>query len=248
MAAASDNRRDGAMDIAQPANAPQAHGLPVLYSFRRCPYAMRARLAIAASGQRCVLREVVLRDKPAALLQASPKGTVPVLVLQTPDRLRVIDQSLDIMRWALSLDDPDNWLAPETGDLSGMLALIAACDTDFKQQLDRYKYPQRHADLAAEAVAAYACDHRDQAARWIATLEARLNAGFLFGARPTLADMAILPFIRQYAHVDAAWFAAQPWPRVQHWLQAWEDSQRFAAVMPKYAPWREGDTPVYFPG
>ena len=115
--------------------------LPVLYSFRRCPYAMRARLALAVSGQRCELREVVLKAKPQGLLQASPKGTVPVLVLPSG---QVLEQSLDIMLWALGQHDPQSWLHPSQGTQAEMQALIAECDGPFKQALDRTKYPTRY--------------------------------------------------------------------------------------------------------
>ncbi|TEA79032.1 glutathione S-transferase [Allopusillimonas ginsengisoli] len=241
---APDSGRDGAASH----DPLTRQDVPILYSFRRCPYAMRARLAIVASRQRCVVREVVLRDKPPALLQASPKGTVPVLVLPEARGERIIDESLDIMRWALSCDDPHHWLHPERGDLRSMLALIAQCDGAFKRQLDRYKYPQRHAEFEDdEAASAFARDQREQAAEWLSALDAKLESGFLFGTRPALADMAILPFIRQYAHVDMAWFAAQPWPRLQEWLDAWKSSDLFAAVMPKFPQWREGDPPTFFP-
>lgn len=221
--------------------------LPILYSFRRCPYAMRARLAIAASGQRCQLREVILRDKPPALLQASPKGTVPVLVMGEEAGAHVIEQSLDIMLWALGRQDPLGWLQPQDGDLSSMCALIDQCDSLFKRNLDRYKYPQQHADATVPSIDAYALAHRDKGGAWLAGLEAQLHRGFLFGARASLADMAILPFVRQYAHVDQTWFAAQPWPHLHTWLQDWMHSAHFAAIMPKFAPWREGDQPVWFP-
>ena len=131
--------------------------LPVLYSFRRCPYAMRARMALWASGQTCELREVVLRDKPAELLAASPKGTVPVLVLADGT---VIEQSLDIMRWALGRNDPMRWLEP---GLDAMLALVAECDGDFKHLLDRTKYPQRYADADMPT-------HRAQAGEFVSRL------------------------------------------------------------------------------
>src|SRR5690554_5297240 len=141
--------------------------MPVLYSFRRCPYAMRARLALAMSGQRCRLREVVLRDKPATLLQASPKGTVPVLVL--PDGT-VIDESLDIMLWALRRHDPLHWLLPDNGSLEEMLTLISDCDSEFKPRLDRYKYPDRYGNVDPLA-------QRSMAVEWLWGLEARLNVG-----------------------------------------------------------------------
>ena len=126
--------------------------LPVLYSFRRCPYAMRARLALVAAGQRCELREVVLRNKPAEMLAASPKGTVPVLIAQDES---VLEQSLDVMLWALRRGDPLRWLQPGTGTLQDMLALVARCDDEFKPQLDRYKYPERHADGGETAMRWY---------------------------------------------------------------------------------------------
>ncbi|MYN14135.1 glutathione S-transferase [Pusillimonas sp. TS35] len=270
--------------------------LPILYSFRRCPYAMRARLALAASGVACELREVVLRNKPRAMLQASPKGTVPVLVLSAPGQPEVIDESLDIMRWALAQADPLGWLTPEQEDVSAMLALIAQCDGPFKHHLDRYKYPDRYLASARDAVlsppgsaepgvampapngaaecrlgddtAAGRCDvaaadaprsnaredlleysarHRDAAALWLDALGRRLDAGYLFGSRPALADMAILPFVRQFAHVDDAWFAGRVPANVLRWLEGWENGPLFAAVMPKFAPWCEGEVGVAFP-
>ena len=186
--------------------------LPVLYSFRRCPYAMRARLALAVSGQAHELREVVLKNKPATMLAASLKGTVPVLVLPGGE---VIDESLDIMRWALAQNDPAQWLSPTGASTEEMDALIAASDGEFKQHLDRYKYPNRYASESSGDAADFALNHRSEAAHWLAQLDARLGDGWLFGAKACLADMAILPFIRQFARTDAHWFAAQPWPRLQ---------------------------------
>lgn len=211
---------------------------PVLYSFRRCPYAMRARMAVAASGQRCELREVVLRDKPAELLAASPKGTVPVLVDVDGS---VIEQSLDIMLWALRRNDADGWLRPERGTLEDMLALVAECDGDFKRHLDGYKYPERQPMADATA-------HRAQGALFLARLEDRLqDSRCLHGARPALADIAIVPFVRQFAQVDAAWFEAQPWPRLRAWLASGLEAPVFARVMAKYPPWRTGQPGVDFP-
>lgn len=213
--------------------------LPILYSFRRCPYAMRARLAIYSSGVRCELREVVLRSKPESLLQASPKGTVPVLVL--PDG-HVIDESLDIMRWALGCSDPEGWLAPQGAPPEEMQRLIARNDGEFKQHLDRYKYPQRFGLDAGEM-------HRDAAVPWLMQLERTLKEGvFLFGGRPVLADMAILPFVRQFAHVDSDWFRQQPWPGLHRWLDWFLGSQVFAGCMEKYAAWQPGAEPVVFQG
>lgn len=212
--------------------------LPVLFSFRRCPYAMRARLALASSQLKCHLREVVLRDKPQALLDASPKGTVPVLVL--PDDT-VIDESLDIMLWALTESDPDLWLKPEQGSLGQMLALIAENDGPFKGYLDRYKYPVRYGLDSG-------LDDRDAAALWLQTLDQRLaSSPYLFGNRPALADMAIAPFVRQYAHADRDWFFAQDWPALCRWLHVFLESLVFQHIMQKHARWTPDQTPVVFP-
>lgn len=203
---------------------------PILYSFRRCPYAMRARLALAVSGQICELREVVLSHKPEALRHVSAKATVPVLV--TTD-CRVIDESLDIMLWALQRHDPLQWL-PVQDDLTDALHLIKRCDDEFKPQLDRYKYPTRF-DLG---------DHgapRDSGAGFLLDLELRLSLErCLSGTHWGLADAAIAPFVRQFAHTDNAWFASQPLPKVQTWLTNFEASPLFQRVMTKYPPWQPG--------
>ncbi len=204
---------------------------PVLYSFRRCPYAMRARMALWVAGVTVELREVKLAAKPPALLAASPKATVPVLVLPQGT---VIDQSLDIMRWALGRNDPEFWLAGEDA------ALIAANDGVFKHHLDRAKYPGRYAEDDGT-------DHRAAGLALLAPLEARLaDAPWLCGEARSLTDIALFPFIRQFAAIDPAWFAAQPLPRLQAWLELLRDSDLFASIMPKFAVWQEGDAPVLF--
>jgi len=203
--------------------------LPILYSFRRCPYAMRARMALYGSGQIYVLREVLLRDKPAHMLELSSKGTVPVLLL--PDG-RVIDESLDVMHWALAQNDPLGWLQPNTEDMN---ALIVLCDTDFKPHLDRYKYASRYEDSDPLA-------HRKLAERFVQQLEDRLSASpYLFSERACLADIAITPFVRQFALADWDWFFAEPYPHVQRWLSAFIASAPFTAVMDKYDPWSPCD-------
>lgn len=207
--------------------------LPVLYSFRRCPYAIRARLALAHAGLACELREVNLRAKPQALLDASPKGTVPVLVLADG---QVIDQSLEVMLHALRGNDPDAWLAPTAGSLDEMLALIGRNDSFFKQALDRCKYPERY---NAEEVNQAQAD----AITWLAALDDQLaDTGYLFGLNPSLADMALRPFVRQFARIDEAQWAEQPWPHLQDWLQRWIDSALFAEVMETYPGWVAGTT------
>ncbi len=212
--------------------------LPILYSFRRCPYAMRARLAVASSRQDCELREVVLRDKAEEFLQTSPTATVPTL--KTPEG-DVIDESLDIMIWALSRYDPEGWLAPDRGSLEDMLALIEAADGDFKTALDRYKYTTRYegADSLAE---------RAKAAAFLQGLDNHLlNSSYLFGGKITLADMAIAPFVRQFANVDRDWFDGQDWPHLLRWLDDFLKSDRFNDIMEKYPKWQRGDPPTRFP-
>ena len=211
--------------------------LPILYSFRRCPYAMRARLALLASGQHCELREVVLSQKPADMLSASPKGTVPVLVLSHG---RVIEQSLKIMQWALEQADPQHWMPENAPFAASTRELVARCDGPFKADLDRYKYPNRHA--LPEGL-----QHRAQGSVFLQTLEAQLQQTlFLNGTCFGLADAAIAPFVRQFAHTDPQWFATQPWGRLQGWLQAFEDSALFAQAMVKVPQWEPGQPAVVF--
>ncbi|WP_375195480.1 glutathione S-transferase [Sphingobium sp.] len=202
---------------------------PILYSFRRCPYAMRARMALLASGQAVELREILLRDKPTPMLEASPKGTVPVLLL--PDG-SVLEQSLDIMRWALDQNDPQRWLAGEDS------ALIAANDGPFKTHLDRYKYASRH---ASDPLA-----HRNEATAWLGELESRLERSrHLTGDRANLTDIAIFPFVRQFAATEPDWFAGQPLPQVRRWLGEHLASDVFARAMLRVKPWAEGDAPLF---
>ncbi|MGC4060854.1 MAG: glutathione S-transferase [Aquabacterium sp.] len=197
--------------------------LPVLYSFRRCPYAIRARLALKQSQVAFELREVALRDKPADMLALSPKGTVPVLHL--PDG-RVLEQSLDIMRWALAQHDPDGWLTQAPPD--AMQALIDTNDLRFKPLLDRYKYPERHPGHTQDA-------WREQAvALMLAPLDQRLRTTrCLLGEHISLADMALLPFVRQFAQVDRAWWDDAAPPALRQWLDTLLGSALFQAVMAK---------------
>lgn len=210
--------------------------LPVLYSFRRCPYAIRARLALHRAGIAVELREVVLRDKPAALLAASPKGTVPVL--QLPDG-SVIDESLSIMHWALRRSDPAGWL-PASGSAAHH-ALLAANDGPFKLALDRYKYPERDPSGSRERSRA------DAEAALIEPLETQLRMQpWLGGAGPCLTDAAIFPFVRQFAAVDSPWFAGSRWHATHDWLQRWLASPGFEAVMVRFDRWAPDRPPVRF--
>ncbi len=203
---------------------------PVLWSFRRCPYAMRARLALLSSGQRAALREILLRDKPEAFLKASPTGTVPCLVL--PDQ--TIDESLDIMIWALGRSDPEGLLdMPQAGH-----DWIARCDGPFKTALDRTKYTTRYPDSDPDQARAEACD-------FLKDLDRQID-GQIFDRR-SLADVAIAPFVRQFAFIDKSWFDAQPWPRLQAWLAEFLGSEDLSTIMPKLPVWQPGDAPLMFP-
>ncbi|MGZ4960555.1 MAG: glutathione S-transferase [Methylomonas sp.] len=208
---------------------------PVLYSFRRCPYAMRARLAIASARLAVELREVELRNKPEAMLSVSPKGTVPVLILGSG---KLIEESLDIMHWALDQHDPDRWL--EEGWQKQTEQLIQCNDGEFKYWLDRYKYPDRYPEYSAS-------DYRQQGERFLASLEQALNQHpYLCGDRFSLADAAIVPFIRQFVAVDRAWFETAAYPTVKRWLNEFLASPRFTAVMTKYLPWQPDNPPMWF--
>ena len=193
---------------------------------------MRARMGIAVAGVQCALREVKLSAKPVEMLDVSPKGTVPVLVLRDG---QVVDQSLDILRWALMQTDPENWLAGEDA------ALIAANDGSFKAALDRYKYPNRHDGDPMESRAA--------GLAFLADLEALIaHHGQLCGPARSLTDIAIFPFVRQFAEVDRAWFDAQDLPALQTWLAGHLASSLFARIMIRPTPWKSGDPRVLFPG
>ncbi|KTB56209.1 glutathione S-transferase [Pseudomonas syringae] len=195
---------------------------PVLYSFRRCPYAMRARMALHYAGCTVDIHEVSLKAKPAEMLARSPKGTVPVLALED----RVIEQSLDIMHWALAQQDPDNWLlANDPQGATQIAALITENDEVFKLHLDRYKYSVRYPEHLPQ-------HYREQGEVFLQTLENRLQPQrFLAGEHLTLADIAIVPFIRQFCFVDQEWFEQSPYPALRAWLQRLLQSELFAAVM-----------------
>lgn len=208
---------------------------PVLYSFRRCPYAMRARLAIVTAQITVELREIDLSNKPEALLLVSPKGTVPVLQLQNGD---VIDESIEIMYWALQQHDPEHWL--ENGEIQQARKLIVWNDGEFKYYLDRYKYADRYPERCE-------LEYRQQGELFLAELEWRLNQQpFLCGHHFALADAAILPFIRQFAAVDSVWFEASPYPAVKQWLNRFLSSDLFNKVMAKYIPWKLDDQAQLF--
>ncbi len=192
----------------------------LLYSFRRCPYAMRARLALRYSGVAVRIVEVSLKAKPAEMLALSPKGTVPVLVVDGG----VIDESLGIMQWALAQHDPDDWLLQGN---PAVLELIAENDSTFKHHLNRYKYAERYPEQPME-------HYRAEGEVFLQKLEGLLaQRAYLLADHPSLADMALAPFIRQFAHVDREWFAGTPFKALQRWLEDFLQSPLFIGVMAK---------------
>ena len=194
--------------------------LPILYSYRRCPYAMRARMALTLADITVEIREISLREKPAHMLEISPKATVPVLML--PDG-KVIEESLEIMVWALK----EHALGANIHE--ACRALIVENDLIFKQALDAYKYPQRHKNLTQP-------QSRTQGEVFLQKLECLLEKNiYLFDAKPSLADIAIFPFVRQFAAVDSAWFDGVPYSKLRAWLNDWMESELFKSVMQKKA-------------
>ncbi|MFT7288864.1 MAG: glutathione S-transferase [Halieaceae bacterium] len=207
--------------------------LPVLYSFRRCPYAIRTRMTLAYAGTRVELREILLRDKPAEMLAASAKGTVPVLVL--PDG-RVIDESIDIMRWALCTADPDGW--NPAAQAKEVMQWVALNDGPFKSWLDKYKYADRFPEQSASW-------YRNQAEPFIGSINTALEQHrFLMGPTMGLADVALFPFLRQFAMVDRSWFDQSPYDPLRQWLASFMENPLFKRVMLKRAPWVRGQVPV----
>ena len=209
---------------------------PILYSFRRCPYAIRARLAITVAAIKVELREIELRNKPEQLLAISAKGTVPVL--QLADNT-VIDESLDIMFWALAQNDPSNWL--ESTQLPNFNSLIEHNDVEFKYYLDRYKYADRYPEHPIHF-------YREKAESFLIELEEKLqHTQYLSGHQFSFADAAILPFVRQFATVDSIWFQHSPYNAVNTWLQLFLQSKLFASVMIVYQPWAVNTETSLFP-
>jgi len=199
---------------------------------------MRARMALWSAGISVILREVKLADKPQALLEISPKATVPVLISADGP---LLEESIDIMRWALGKNDPEGWL---TGDDH---ELIEQNDGPFKHHLDRYKYPTRYPDETDGDEAAFRVEHRAAGHEILRDLDARLKGrAQLKGDTRTLADIALFPFIRQFANTDRAWFDAQDLPNLQRWLSGHLESDLFKSIMPKFTPWRAGDERIMF--
>ena len=211
---------------------------PTLYSLRHCPYAMRARLAILLAKQTVNLRAIVLKNKPAEMLVASPKGSVPVLVLTNG---LVIDESLEIMQWVLNENDPDNLLYQHSEELaSDMFSLINRNDTEFKDNLEKYKSAKRYHDNTEQ-------QHREACEAFIHDLEKRLTKHpFFIADTPSLADYALLPFLRQFARVNRAWYIQAPYPLLRNWLDAHLQSRLFAKAMTLYPLWLDNHEDFLF--
>lgn len=216
------------------------HNYPVLYSYRRCPYAIRARMAIGASGLQVEQREIVFWDKPVEMLQASPKGTVPVLILPNG---QVLDESRDIIDWALSENDPLNWRLEAACQAQG-IALMDECDFEFKTHLDHYKYADRFPDQPPEV-------YRQQGEVFLQKLEDRLlkshssiNMLALNGAATSAVDIAIFPFIRQFAAVDKNWFAQAGYPLTKQWLNQHLNADYFMMTMKNRPVWQAEQHPL----
>ena len=206
--------------------------IPIFYSFRRCPYAMRARLSLVISKTKVQIREISLKEKPKEFLDSSLSATVPCLVAKN----KIIDESLDIMIWALKFNDPKNWLnMPKLG-----YDLIKQNDGSFKYYLDLTKYHSKYPAIDPKK-------SRNKASEFLIKLENIMVGNFLFGFSPTLADMAILPFIRQFANTDIEWFNKQEWPSVKKWLYQFINSQIFRSIQIKYNQWDIKSEPQFFP-
>ena len=205
--------------------------MAILWSFRRCPYAMRGRMGLKVSGLDYEHREIILRDKPQEMLEASPKGTVPVFVKEDGG---VIEESLDLLNWALSQNDPLGWLGC---DIKAANALVEANDTTFKNHLDRYKYASRYNDDAKRGDTDLT--HRLQAEKHIKDLETLLaDSPYLLGKKQSIADIAIFPFMRQFSNVDPEWWAEAPYPKTRDWLKRHIESDLFKSTMTKFPLWK----------
>lgn len=212
--------------------------LPVFYNFRRCPYCIRARMALLYAQISVRLREIMLRNKPNEMLAVSPKGTVPVLQLATNE---VLEESLDIMQWALAQHDPAGWLNFKPEILEKINQLIVENDEVFKPVLDRYKYADRYDDVIME-------QERDKGELFIKKLNDCLKTNhFLYGEHISLADVAIFPFIRQFVHVDKDWFYQRPYPKLMAWLNYFLESELFLKTMGRYPEWKVTGEEVSFP-
>jgi len=238
-----------------PENMSNNAALPILYSLKNCPYATRARMAVFYSQHAVILRNISLKNKPQEMLDASPKGTVPILVLSDQERDQkpsIIDESLDIMLWALSMNDPSDLLHKEDSDsLPNMLKLIASFDNEFKRYLETYKCAKRyHEDNlidCRQACEVFIKDLEQRLTEQYSTEKSLTKHRFLMSEKLSLADIAILPFIRQFAKVERQWYLQAPYPQVRNWLNNFLQNAMFAKVMTEYPLWSPNSEKIIFP-
>jgi len=226
---------------------------PILYSLQHCPYAMRARMGILLADQCVRLRAIVLKNKPKEMLKVSPKGTVPVLVIENESTFnnaleengikdyKVIEESLDVMLWALTKNDPRNLLLNHQPTmLAEMLSFISHFDCEFKSNLEKYKSAKRYHDDDK-------LSHREACIKDISQLEQKLSQHqYLMGDQLSLVDYAILPFIRQFTRVERKWYLSSPYPKLQLWLKSHIESPLYSKVMAKHPLWSENNEDVIF--
>lgn len=209
---------------------------PVFYSFRRCPYCMRAHMALRYCGVKVELREVDLQNYPPQALEISAKATVPVLQLTDGT---VIDESWDILKWALTQNDPDHWLGENNEHALDAEILIETNDFSFKEDLDRYKYADRYPEHSEE-------HYRKSCEEYIEELEDMLSDNsYLLAEQLSLADIGVFPFVRQFSLVDKEWFDQAPYPRVRQWLNTLISTELFADAFQKHEIWQQGAAAVY---
>ena len=209
---------------------------PILYTFRRCPYAIRTRMVIKSSQITVEIREIELKNKPREFLELSPKGTVPVLLT---DSGQVLEESLDIINWALDCNDPNNLLSECNLSKSQFKELLKKLDDDFKINLDKYKYPNRYQGVDRNF-------NRDANLNFLENLDNLLKKSKYINCNHlTLIDYLIFPFIRQFRNVDENWFDCLNFKNLQKWLNNLMESEDFISIMKKYSVWNSNQIPIY---
>ena len=209
---------------------------PILYTFRRCPYAMRARFAIRSSQIIVEVREIKLQEKPSEFLKSSLKGTVPILIKKSGE---VLEESLDIINWALNTNDPDKWLAKGKLESHEIAKLLDDLENKFKPNLDKYKYPNRFSGVDQFL-------YRNKNLCFLEKLNSQLEKNKSLNCEHlTLLDYAIFPFVRQFRNVDQEWFEKLNFIFLNKWINQIIDSQDFSSIMKKFKKWEPNDLPIY---
>ena len=209
---------------------------PILYTFRRCPYAMRARFAIRSSQIIVQVREIKLQEKPSEFLKTSPKGTVPVLITKYGE---ILEESIDIMNWALGINDPHKWLGKGKLENQEIIKLLDNLETKFKTNLDKYKYPNKFPGIDQLL-------YRDKNLCFLEKLNSYLKKNKSLNCKHlTFLDYAIFPFIRQFRNVDQEWFDKLNFSLLNNWFNQIIDSEDFSSIMKKFKKWEPNDLPIY---